>query len=73
MIDHKIILNIINERETTPETQCGQNKKSELSSDSRLIFFPMNVTDYNEKVNALDAVQYLQRIRLLYTMLLRSN
>lgn len=73
MIDHKIILNIINDRETTPETQCGQNKKNELSRDSRFIFFPMNVTNYNEKVNALDAIQYLQRIRLLYTMLLRSN
>lgn len=73
MIDYRIIRNIININESGPPSQLEENKKQEWSSDSRFIFFPVKKGNYSERVNALEAVQYLQRIRLLYTMLMRTN
>lgn len=73
MIDRQIIFGILHVDETDVSFQPGGMKKREWANDTALIFFQPGKQDDIEKVNALSAIQYLQRTRLLYSTLLRIN
>lgn len=73
MIDRQIIFGILHVNETDVSFQAGGMKKREWVNDAALIFFQPGKHDDIEKVNALSAVQYVQRTRLLYSTLLRIN
>lgn len=42
-------------------------------SDDQLIIFPPGTPAYHDRVNKLNATQYLQRTRIIYAMLTHSN
>jgi len=73
MIDREIIFGILHVDETDVSFQSGGMKKRKWVNDASFIFFQPGKQDDIEKVNALSAVQYLQRTRLLYSTLLRIN
>ncbi|HTE32997.1 MAG TPA: hypothetical protein VK666_21590 [Chryseolinea sp.] len=78
MIDYRIILQILHSHllECSGALRTRANKAHAIKdwvSDDKLIIFPAKDYHYQERVDELNAVQYLQRTRILYTMLLRSN
>jgi hypothetical protein len=74
MIDHKIILHILmlHSNERTNALQLPVTKEACVSDDA-FIFFPVIGQNYQDKVNALNTVQYLERLRVLYPILWRNN
>lgn len=73
MIDYKTILTIVGNSEQDRFIHTDNHMRTAWSRDSQFIFFPAERPDYHEKISSLNAVQYLRRIRLLYTMLMKSN
>lgn len=73
MIDYKIILTTLDNSEQDQLIHTAGHKRTGWSRDSQFIFFPLERPDYHEKINSLNAVQYLLRVRLLYTMLMKPN
>jgi hypothetical protein len=73
MIDHSIILQILHNhpREALPLFQGDEKRK--WVRDNGMIIFPAETQNYKRKINQLNSSQYLQRMRLLYTILLRIN
>lgn len=73
MIDYRIILQILHSHAQESSSPIEVAEKKEWARDKGLIFFPSQKKNFNVKINSLNAIQYLQRMRLLYTILLRSN
>lgn len=73
MIDHRIILQILHSHLQGGLPLFPVKEKREWVSDNSLIIFPSHKQDYERKINQLNAIQYLQRMRLLYTVLLNVN
>jgi hypothetical protein len=72
MIDHRIILNIL--YHTGPDrTALIEETKRECSADSAFIFFPFYNENYYRWLNGLNPKQYLLRLRMLYSLLWRTN
>jgi len=72
MVDHRILMHILYHKfvERAPFKDEADRK---YIGNSALIFFPVARKEYYDKLNALNASQYLERLRLLCPILKRSN
>jgi hypothetical protein len=72
MIDHRIILHYL--YHTTVECAARFHElKKECTIDTALLFFPFTRRGYYDRLNSLNASQYLQRLKILTPILGRSN
>lgn len=72
MIDHRIILHYL--YNNTVECAAGfYELKKECTIDASLLFFPFTRRGYYDRLNRLNASQYLQRLKILSPILGRSN
>jgi hypothetical protein len=74
MIDHRIILQLfVLQSEEKKQGRQRKEGRAEFVQDSALIFFSILSPNYYRKLNALTANQYLERLKVLYPILGRSN
>jgi hypothetical protein len=74
MIDHRIILQLfVLQSEEKKQGTHRKEGRAEFVQDKALIFFSIVSPNYYRKLNALTANQYLERLKVLYPILGRSN
>ena len=74
MIDHRIILQLfVLQSEEKKQGTHHKEGRAEFVQDKALIFFSILSPNYYRKLNALTGSQYLERLKVLYPILGRSN
>jgi len=74
MIYRRIILQLlVLHSEGKNQGAPHSENKTECVQDRALIFFSIMHPNYHRKLNALTASQYLERLKVLYPILGRSN
>jgi hypothetical protein len=73
MVDYRIILQILHSHVLDCASTLMVSEKRDFVNDDNVIIFPAADYHYQDKINSLSALQYLQRTRILYTTLLKAN
>jgi hypothetical protein len=72
MVDHRILMYILYQKVIERALYKDEVGKNNIG-DSAFIFFPVAQKEYYDKLNALNASQYLERLRMLCPILGRTN
>ena len=67
MIDYRIILNILRSNLRDSSSLRYSKERCAWINDENFIVVRPGTSEYPTKINALNAVQYIERIRLLYS------
>ena len=67
MIDYRIILNILRSNLRDSSAQLYTKERCAWIHDENFIVVRPGTSEYPTKINSLNAVQYIERIRLLYS------
>ena len=67
MIDYSMILNILRNNLRDSSTQIYTKERCAWINDENFIVVPPGTSEYPTKINSLNATQYIERIRLLYS------
>ncbi len=67
MIDYRIILNILQSNLRDSSAQLHTKERCAWIDDANFIVVRPGTSEYPTKINSLNAVQYIERIKLLYS------
>ncbi|SHH34426.1 hypothetical protein SAMN04488109_3789 [Chryseolinea serpens] len=67
MIDYSIILNILRSNLRDSSAQRYTKERCAWIDDANFIVVRPGTSEYPTKINSLNAVQYIERIKLLYS------
>jgi hypothetical protein len=67
MVDYRIILNILRNNLRDSSSLRYTKERQAWISDKNFIIVRPGTREYPAKINSLNAVQYIERIRLLYS------
>lgn len=67
MVDYRIILNILRSNLRDSSAQLYTRERCAWINDANFIVVRPGTSEYPTKINSLNATQYIERIRLLYS------
>jgi hypothetical protein len=73
MVDYRIILQILHSHLLECAGNISLYETKEWISDKQMIVFPITNEGYHERIGELNPLQFMQRTRILYTMLSFPN